>query len=124
MPYYESTDYYNLPTEVMESICNSSEWFPETIDDKQLQAWQYESLVRGFAPNLDWPFAPYKIGEWFYIIRSGGWLKKFKFEKQTDGLYHITAHYTTEGCADFDILLEILLYGFFEPPFWERGKKV
>ena len=42
------------------------------------------SLVKGYDPDFDSRFAPFLLGGWFYITRSGYWLKKFKYKKGDD----------------------------------------
>ena len=55
---------------------------------------------------------------YFYISRSGFWVKKFKYVKQEDGLWHMTEHYTTEKEKGRDLLEELFWQGYFEPRIW------
>lgn len=57
---------------------------------------------------------------YFYISRSGVWVKKFKYVKHSDGLWHITESYTTDIEKGRDVLAEIFVYGYFEPRIWDK----
>lgn len=118
MTYYDSTDYRHIPPEIMAQIEASSDWFVEENQDYPLTEWQYNTLVKGYNPDWDCRYAPYLVGEWFYITRSCSWVKKFKYEKQRDGLYHLTAHYSTSVEKGRDLLEEIFIMGYFKPAIW------
>lgn len=73
------------------------------------------SLIKGYNPDWDCRFVPYYLGGWFYITRSGYWLKKFKYEKGDDGYYHITEHYTTDHTKGENLLKHVITDGYFRP---------
>ena len=118
MTYYKSTDYRNIPPEIMAQIEASPDWFLEEIKDYPLTEWQYNAFVKGYNPDWECRYAPYLVGEWFYITRSCCWVKKFKYEKQHNGLYHITEHYSTNVEKGRDLLEEIFIMGYFKPAIW------
>ena len=91
-------------------------WEREEIPDIPLTEEQMVSLVKGYDPDWDSRFAPFFLGGWFYITRSGYWLKKFKYQKGADGFYHITEHYTTEHTRGENLLRQIIVEGYFQPP--------
>jgi len=97
-------------------IQNSPLWEEEEIPDISLTDAQMVSLVKGYSPDWECRFAPYYLGGWFYITRSGYWLKKFKYEKGKDGFYHITHHYTTDHTKGQNLLMQIIIEGYFSPP--------
>ena len=90
-------------------------WEREEIPDIPLTEEQMVSLVKGYDPDWECRFAPFLLGGWFYITRSGYWLKKFKYKKGDDGLYHITEHYTTDHTKGQNLLKQIILEGYFQP---------
>ncbi len=47
---------------------------------------------------------------------------KFKFCKQSDGLYHLTEIFETEKEHEFDHLEEVLVYGYFNKPFSYKNR--
>jgi hypothetical protein len=71
------------------------DWHEERIPDVPFTQEQYEVFTEGYSPDWECRFAPVKIGDYHYIVRSGYWLKKLKYEKQSDGLYHIVESYTS-----------------------------
>lgn len=73
------------------------------------------SFVRGYAPDFDCRYAPFLLGGWFYITRSGYWLKKFRYKKRKDGFYHVTENYTTEKEKGRNLLMQVLCEGNFAP---------
>ena len=77
------------------------------------------SFVKGYTPDFDCRYAPYMLGGWFYITRSGYWLKKIKYTRQPDGYYHVTEHYTTEKEKGWNLLMEIIEHGYFEPGIFD-----
>ena len=91
-------------------------WEKEEIPDIPLTEGQMVSLVKGYDPDWDSRYAPFLLGGWFYITRSGYWLKKFKYKKGDDGFYHITEHYTTDHTKGQNLLVQILVEGYFHPP--------
>jgi hypothetical protein len=94
-------------------IQDSPLWKKEAIPDIPLTEEQMVSFVQGYTPDFDCRYAPYMLGGWFYITRSGYWLKKFKYTKQPDGYYHVTEHYTTQKEKGRNLLVEIIAHGHF-----------
>ena len=112
MPY--EGDYGKKPDEV--------QWIPEDYIDKPLNEEQYQSFLRGYHSDWEFRYEPLHIDGWHYMFRSGWYVKKFKYEKKEDGLYHITENYTSmkEDCRD--ILAESFCSGYYEPRIW-TGKE-
>ena len=100
-------------------IQDSPLWEREDIPDIPLTEEQMCSFVRGYAPDFDCRYAPYMLGGWFYITRSGYWLKKLKYKKGTDGYYHVTDHYTTQKEKGRNLLAEIIAEGYFAPRIFD-----
>lgn len=100
---------------LLKEIEDNPLWERENIPDIPLTEENMISLVKGYNPDWDCRFAPYYLGGWFYITRSGYWLKKFKYKKGDDGYYHITEHYTTEHTKGQNLLMQIIIEGYFEP---------
>lgn len=96
-------------------------WQEEAIPALTLTEAQYKVFVKGYAPDWECRYTPYPYKGWLYITRSGFWLKKFRFNKQADGLYHLAEHYTTEKEAHRDLLQEVLIEGYFKPSLLEVG---
>lgn len=69
-------------------------WYRELTPDIPLDDSQYVSFCRGYHPDWDRRYAPIKIGQYHYFYRSGVWVKKYRYENQDDGLYHLTESYT------------------------------
>ena len=109
-----------LREDIIYKIENSEEWFIHEIEDKPLNDCQYDSLLKGYQPDFDCRYAPIFLNGYFYITRSGYWVKKFKYQKQLDGLYHITEHYTTSKEGDRDLLEEIYIFGYFSPRIYSK----
>ena len=97
-------------------IQNSSLWEKEDIIDIPLSEEQMVSFVKSYNPGWEARYAPYLLGGWFYITRSGWWLKKFKYQKGGDGFYHVTEHYTTPKFMGYNLLAQVILEGNFEEP--------
>ena len=95
-------------------IQNSPFWEKEETIDIPLTEEQMVTFVKSYSPSWEYRYAPYLLGGWFYITRSGYWLKKFKYEKQADGLYHVTDHYTTAKERGHNLLAQVLIEGNFE----------
>ena len=91
--------HHSLLLEIQNSPC----WEKEDIPDIPLTEEQMVSLVKGYNPDWDSRYAPYYLGGWFYITRSGSWVKKFKYQKEDDGYYHIIEHYTTDVEKGYNI---------------------
>ena len=119
---HENEIYFDRPDEqtwllaqlhcsIRHSIEKSPLWEREEIPDIPLTEEQMLFLARGYRPDWDCPYAQYLLGGWFYITRSGYWLKKFRYKKRKDGLYHITEHYTTPKLKGFNVLRDELCIG-------------
>ena len=104
-------------------IQNSPLWEKEDIADIPLTEEQMMSLVKGYDPDFDCRYAPYMLGGWIYIARSGYWLKKFRYKKGKDGYYHIAEHYTTEKEKERNLLRELLGEGYFQPQIIDKRLK-
>ena len=96
-------------------IQNHPLWEKEDIPDIPLTEEQLVSFVKGYDPDWDCRYAPFFLGGWFYITRSGCWLKKFKYQKEKDGYYHISEHYSTEFTRGENLLQVIIIEGYFQP---------
>ena len=90
-------------------------WIKESCKDIPLKEKDYETLCRGFCPDWDFRYQPLKIGQWHYFIRAGVWVKKFRYEKKTDGLYHLVESYTNSIEIGRNLLLESLIDGYYNP---------
>lgn len=112
-----------MPQEISQDMAKSIEhwsgWKPMRIEDKPLEPWEMEVFEKSYNPDWDCRWAPYKVGDWFYLVRSGFWTNKFKYEMGEDNLYHVTEHYVSRDTED-DILLHVLLDGYFKKPIWRR----
>ena len=100
---------------------NLEDWKPEIVPELVITDEQYRTFVQGYAPDWECRYSPCHYKNWLYITRSGFWLKKFRFEKQNDGLFHLTEHYTTEKEAGRNLLCEVLVEGYFQPSLIEVG---
>lgn len=96
-------------------IQNSPYWEKEDVPDIPLTEEQMVSFVKGYCPDWECRYAPYLLGGWFYITRSGNWVKKFKYRKASDGFYHIIDYYTTEKERGRNLLMEVISEGYFTP---------
>lgn len=101
-------------------IQDSPLWQPEEIPDIPLTEEQMLSFVRGYAPDFDCRYAPFLLGGWFYITRSGYWLKKFRYKKRKDGFYHVTDTFTTEKEKGRNLLKDIIIEGYFHPRIFDE----
>jgi hypothetical protein len=95
------------------------DWQNEKIQDIPLTEEQMLLFAKGYEPDFNCRYAPYMFEGWFYITRSGEKLKKLKYVKGTDGYYHITEHYTTEKEKGRNLLMEIIVQGYFEPRIFD-----
>ena len=102
---------------------NFEDWKPERVPELIFTEGQYKTFVRGYTPDWECRYAPCQYKEWLYIIRSGHWLKKFRFEKQNDGFFHLAEHYTTEKEAGRNLIQEILIKGYYGAPLEKVGYK-
>ena len=107
--------HYSLLHQIQDSPC----WEKEVIPDIPLTEEQIISFVKGYIPDWDCRYAPFLLGGWFYITRSGYWVKKIKYKKGNDGFYHITDHYTTEKERGRNLLMEIIVEGYFSPRIFD-----
>lgn len=98
---------------MLNHIQNHPLWEPEEIPDIPLTEDQMIAFVKGYDPDWDCRYAPFLLGGWLYITRSGHWLKKFKYQKGPDYFYHITEHYTTEKGKGQNLLAQVLIEGHF-----------
>lgn len=99
---------------LLHQIQDSPLWEKERFTDIPLTQGQIILLVKGYSPGWDCRYAPYFLGGWFYIARSGCWLKKFKYTLGEDEYYHLTSMYTTEKEKGRNLLMDILIEGNFE----------
>lgn len=105
-------------------IQNSPLWVGEDIIDIPLSEEQMVSFIKSYNPGWEARYAPYLLGGWFYITRSGWWLKKFKYQKGSDGFYHFTEHYTTPKFMGYNLLAQVILEGDFEEPIIDDRLRV
>ena len=89
-------------------------WEREDVIDIPLDEEQMVMFVKGYQPSWEARYAPYLLGGWYYITRSGHWLKKFKYKKGRDGLYHVTESYTTPKVKGQKLLAQVLIEGHFD----------
>ncbi|MBR6415556.1 MAG: hypothetical protein IKS22_05560 [Bacteroidales bacterium] len=104
---------------ILKEIQDSPLWMPEEVPYIPLTEEQMVSFVKGYGPDFDCRYAPYMLGGWFYITRSGYWLKKLKYSKGDDGYYHVVEHYTTEKEKGRNLLMEIIAEGYFHPRIFD-----
>ena len=104
---------------LLKDIQDSPLWQPEEVPDIPLTEEQMLAFVKGYGPDFDCRYAPFLLGGWFYITRSGHWLKKFKYTKGADGFYHVSDHFTTEKEKGRNLLMEIIMEGYFEPRIFD-----
>lgn len=102
-----------------EPVWNIS-WYPELTPDIPLDEMQYESFCRGYGPDWDCRYAPIKIGQCHYFYRSGYWLKRYRYEKQNDGLYHLVESYTSVKEMGRNLLMECFVHGYYRPRVLEH----
>ena len=90
-------------------------WYPELTPDIPLDDRQYEIFCKGYYPDWDCRYAPIKVGDWHYFVRSGYWLKKYRYEKKDDGLYHLVESYTSRKEMGRNLLMECFAHGYYRP---------
>lgn len=100
---------------LLKEIQDSPLWEREDVPDVPLTEEQMVAFVKGYGPDFECRYAPYMLGGWFYITRSGHWLKKFKYQKGNDGYYHVQEHYTVPKVKGDNLLAQIIIEGYFEP---------
>lgn len=103
-------------------IQDSPLWQVETIPDIPLTEEQMIAFTKGYAPDWECRYAPYLLGGWYYITRSGYWLKKFRYSRGKDGYYHITENYTTEKEKGRNLLIQVISEGYFTPRLCDDKK--
>jgi len=103
------------------TIWGGEQWIKTKLDDKTLDEESYSSFLKSYGPDWDMRFGVYYEDGWHYVYRSNYLLKKFKFQKQEDGLYHVTESYTTEHGSYADLIEEVLWQGYFKPPYIYKG---
>ena len=100
----------------MKLIETSPTWIWEKHKDIPMTPEQYETFCKGYVADWECRYEPISLGDgWHYIYRSGYLVKKFRYELCDDGMYHLQEHLTTDKEKGRDLLLEILLEGYFEP---------
>ena len=102
---------------------DTQKWEVEKIPDLPFSDEEYKTFLKGYTPDWDCRYAPFQFVDWLYITRSGFWVKKFKYEKQNDGFYHVTQHFTTEKERGRNLLMEILCEGYFRPSLFEVAQR-
>ena len=100
---------------LLKEIQDSPLWEREDVPDVPMTEEQMVPFVKGCGPDFECRYAPYMLGGWFYITRSGHWLKKFKYQKGNDGYYHVQDHYTVPKVKGDNLLAQIIIEGYFEP---------
>jgi hypothetical protein len=103
------------------TIWGEEQWIKTELDDKTLDEESYRSFLKSYGPDWDMRFGVYYEDGWHYVYRSNFLLKKFKFQKQNDGLYHVIETYTTEHGSYADLIEEVLRQGYFKPPYSYKG---
>lgn len=114
-PDYDTWALARIDHKLLKEIQDSPLWEREDAPDIPLTQEQMVSLVKGYSPDWDCRYAPYLLGGWFYITRSGHWVKKFRYKQGDDGYYHLTDSYTSEKEKGRNLLMEILVEGYFAP---------
>jgi len=102
------------------TILETKNWKKVDIDDKILDEESYQSFLKSYGPDSDMKFGVYYEDGWNYIYRSHFLLKKFRFIKQNDGLYHISDYFDLEKVVEYDVLEDVLCWGYFRKPFTYR----
>lgn len=100
-------------------IQDSPLWEKEDIPDIPLTERHMIALVKGYDPGWECRYTIFMLGGWFYITRSGHWLKKLKYQLGNDGFYHVIDHYTTEHSKGQNLLMQIIYEGHFEPRIFD-----
>jgi ADP-ribosylglycohydrolase len=103
------------------TIWGEEQWIKTNLDDKKLDEESYRSFLKSYGPDWDMRFGVYYEDGWHYVYRSNFLLKKFKFQKQDDGFYHVIESYTTEKGDYADLIEEVLWQGYFKPPYNYKG---
>ena len=114
-PDYDTWVMARIHHKLLLQIQDSPLWQVETIPDIPLTEEQMVAFTKGYSPDWDCRYAPYLLGGWYYITRSGYWVKKFKYKKGSDGMYHVMEHYTTEKEKGRNLLMLVIFEGYFQP---------
>ena len=110
---------YNM-FEEDEPIWNVS-WYKELIPDVPLTQEQYDIFTEGYYPDWECRYAPVKVGDYHYIVRSGYWLKRYRYQKQSDGLYHIVESFTSYKSAGENLLMHCMIDGYYRTRLFEES---
>jgi ADP-ribosyl-[dinitrogen reductase] hydrolase len=97
-------------------------WRQVSFEDKVLTEESYKSFLLGYGPDWDMRYGVYYEDGWSYIYRSYFLIKKFRFKKQNDGLYHVSDLYDSDKVVEFDVLEDILWHGYFQQPFSYKNR--
>lgn len=100
---------------VLKAIERSPLWEREELPDVPLTQEQMMSLAKGCDPKYGSVYAPFLLGGWIYITRSGDWLKKFRYQRRRDGRYHLEEGFTMPKARGEDLLTFVLYQDFFSP---------
>lgn len=91
-------------------------WEWEQHKDIPMTPDQYRTFCKGYCADWECRYEPISLGDgWHYIYRSGHLLKKFRYQMERDGYFHLVEHFTTDKEKGNDLLFEILVHGYFEP---------
>ena len=96
-------------------------WYKELIPDVPLTQEQYDIFTEGYFPDWECRYAPVKVGDYHYIVRSGYWLKKYRYQKQSDGLYHIVESFTSYKAAGENLLMHCMIDGYYRTRLFEES---
>jgi len=118
-PDFDTWALARLDHKLLREIQDSPLWEREDIPDIPLTQEQMVSLVKGYSPSWEFRFAPYLLGGWFYITRTGHWIKKFRYKRGEDGYYHITDHFTTPKVKGQNLLMQVIVEGYFQPMIFD-----
>jgi ADP-ribosylglycohydrolase len=97
-------------------------WKKSRPEDKVLDESSYKSFLKGYGPDWDMRFGVYYEDGWNYIYRSHYLLRKFRFRKQSDGLYHLAELYEADKESGSDLIEEVLVSGYFDKPFSYKNR--
>lgn len=98
------------------TISGTVKWTNIKLEDKTLDEESYESFLKGYNPDWEMRFGVYYEDGWNYVYRSNFLLRKFRFEKRSDGLYHLTDTFTSNN-NNSELIEEVLRNGYFKPPY-------
>ncbi len=99
------------------TVWGGEQWIKTKLDDKTLDEKSYRSFLKSYGPDWDMRFGVYYEDGWHYIYRSNFLVKKFKFQIQNDGLYHLIESYSTQREVEYDIIEDVLWHGYFKQPY-------